>query len=319
MVMSLFADEFAEKTVKKYINQGIWLECSLSDYYTYLEYYDEGGYGSIHRVMDRFTGKHKILKRSSKKDFVKGHLKAFYTQKYLESVKIGSIQLDENLYVSQEAEFMVQIHQKLGGLELFDYYDDDDHYILIMEDGGRSLESIACSHRKKIIDLIRYKNYQTNFFYHTYLKQISQYLIKIYHQIKDIHDLGIHHNDLKPENILVCGEKITIIDYGVAKKVEKSYTSYHGTLEYVPFEFVKNGSYKPWDHTIWCFGIMLHFLTLMKYPFIKEEEVLDYNLDYLKINKLPQSFSNLIFDCLQKNPLNRPQNLLERLENLESY
>ncbi|CCV01976.1 serine/threonine-protein kinase pim-2-like [Invertebrate iridescent virus 22] len=319
MVMSLFADEFAEKTVKKYINQGIWLECSLSDYYTYLEYYDEGGYGSVHRVMDRFTGNYKVLKRSSKKDFVKGNLKAFHTQKYLESVKIGSLQLDENLYASQEAEFMVQIHQKLGGLELFDYYDDDDHYILIMEDGGRSLESIACSHRKKIIDLIRYKNYQTNFFYHTYLKQISQYLIKIYHQIKDIHDLGIHHNDLKPENILVCGEKITIIDYGVAKKVEESYTSYHGTLEYVPFEFVKNGSYKPWDHTIWCFGIMLHFLTLMKYPFIKEEEVLDYNLDYLKINKLPQSFSNLIFDCLQKNPLNRPQNLLERLENLESY
>lgn len=313
--MSLFADEFAEKTVKKYISQGIWLECSLSDYYTYLEYYDEGGYGSIHRIMDRFTGKYLILKRSSKKDFVKGHLKPFYKEnKYLLELCIN-----ENLYPSQEAEFMVKIHQKLGGIELFDYYDDDDHYILIMEDGGRSLESIACSHRKKILDLIRYKNYQTNFFYYTYLKQISQYLIKIYHQIKNIHDLGIHHNDLKPENILVCGEKITIIDYGVAKKVEDSYESYHGTLEYVPFEFVKNGSYKPWDHTIWCFGIMLHFLTLMKYPFVKEEEVLDYNLDYKKINKLPQSFSDLIYDCLQKNPLNRPQNLLERLENLKSY
>lgn len=320
MVMSLFADEFAEKTVKKYINEGIWLDCNLSDYYMYLEYYDDGGYGTIHKVMDRINGEYLILKRSSKKDFVEGCLEPYFNSVELtEKFKANILIINPSLKASKEAEFMAKIYEKLGGIAMRDYYDDDDHYILVMEDGGRSLESISCSHRKKIIDLVRYEAYQSNFFYRTYLKQIIGYMIKIYHKIKNIHDLGIHHNDLKPENILINEDEVTIIDFGVAKSVEESYENYKGTLEYIPYEFVETGSYKPWDHTIWCFGVMLHFLTLMKYPFLKEEDVLDYNLNYKKINKLPQSFSDLIYDCLQKDPVNRPQNLLERLQNLETY
>jgi serine/threonine protein kinase len=188
-----------------------------------------------------------------------------------------------------------------------------------MENGGRSLESIVCSHRKKIQDLVRYEAYQSNFFYHTYLSQIIKYVIDVYHKIKAVHDLGIHHNDLKPENILVADGEIIIIDYGVAKPVKEFYTGYKGTLEYIPYEYVEKGSYKPWDHTIWCFGVMLHFLALMKYPFLREEDVLDYHLNNQKINKLPLSFSNLIYDCLQKDPSKRPQNLLDRLEGLKTY
>jgi len=100
-------------------------------------------------------------------------------------------------------------------------------------------------------------------------------------------------------------------------KVEGHYESFKGTLEYIPYEYMINGSYKPWDHIVWSFGIMLHFFTLMKYPFLKEEEITEYNLDKNKINKLPPTFSNLIYDCLQKDPLKRPENLLERLENLK--
>jgi hypothetical protein len=55
----------------------------------------------------------------------------------------------------------------------------------------------------------------------------------------------------------------------------------------------------------------------MRFPFLKEEDVIEYNLNNKNIEKLPQSFSNLIYDCLQKDPSQRPRNLLERLENLE--
>jgi serine/threonine protein kinase len=313
--MTLFANEFAEKTVKKYISDGLWLDCNLSDYYTYLEYHDEGGYGSIHKVMDRFNGEYLILKHSSKKDFVSGTLDHL-------NFKIPndkSAVTDTKLKISKEAEFMVKLYEKLGSIKLYAYYDDDNYYIIVMENGGRSLESITCSHKKKIMDLVRYDAYQSNFFYHNYLKQLISYMIQIYHKIKSVHDLGIHHNDLKPENILIFKDKVTIIDFGVAKPIEKSYEGFKGTLEYVPYEYVKYGSYKPWDHTIWCFGIMLYFLTLMKYPFKKEEDVLNYNLDMIKISKLPPSFKNLILDCLQKDPSRRPQNLLERLKGLQTY
>jgi serine/threonine protein kinase len=280
-----------------------------------VEYYDEGGYGSIYKVKDKNLGSSLILKRSSKKDFVSGCLEPYFDTK--PAKLIGKIEYNSTLKVSREAEFLAKIYEKLGGVRLIDYYDDDDQYILVMEDGGRSLESIASFHRKKILELVRCEGYESNFFYRTYLTQIVKYLIKIYHKIKSIHELGIHHNDLKPENILINGGEASIIDFGVAKPLEKYYEEYKGTLEYIPFEFVKYGTYKPWDHTVWCFGIMLHFLTLMKYPFFREEDVLDYTLDCEKINKLPETFSALIYDCLQKEPSKRPKNILKRLEDLQ--
>lgn len=320
MVMSLFADEFAEKSVKKYINEGLWLNCNLSDYYVYLEYFDEGGYGTIHKVMDKINGEYLILKRSSKKDFIPGKLEPYFKVKLNKHFRDSeSLIIDTNLHASREAEFMVKIHEKLGGVKLCAYYDDEDHYLMVMEDGGRSLEDLICSHKKKITDLVRYEAYQTNFFYQIYLKQVKKYMINVYHKIKSIHDLGIHHNDLKPENILIDKDEVTIIDFGVSKPIQKMYEGFKGTLEYIPYEYVAEGSYKPWDHTIWCFGIMMHFLTLMKYPFVREEDVLEYNLNYKKINKLPPSISTLIYDCLQKDPSKRPQNLLERLEGLTLY
>jgi serine/threonine protein kinase len=307
--MSLFVEEFAEKIVKKYIKEGVWVDCSLSDSYIYLEYYDEGGYSSVHKVMDRINGKYLILKRSSKKDFV-----PLTPSRQLDVVQIQ---------ISQEAEFMSIVYQKLGGIKMYDYYDDDDHYILIMENGGRSLESITCSHKKKILDLVRYDGYKSNFFYQSYLNNIKRYMVNVYHKIKEIHDLGIHHNDLKPENILINGDDMFIIDFGVSKTIESEHTvfqTYKGTLQYIPYEYVVYGSYKPWNHTIWCFGVMLHFLTLMKYPFSKETDVINYRLNHEQIIKLPPTFSALILDCLHKQPSKRPQrNLLERLENLRSY
>jgi len=317
MALSTFAQEFDEKMVKKYINQGLWLKCCLSDYYTYLEYYDEGGYSSIYKLMDKATGEYFILKRSSKKDFVPGCLDPHFT-KPIDAQETALTKTD--LHVSKEAEFTVKIYEKLGGVRLYDYYDDDDHYILIMEDGGRSLDSIVCSHKKKILDLLRYGGCQSNLFYQRYLDQVIQYMIKVYHKIKGIHDLGIHHNDLKPENVLVDGDNnVTIIDFGVSKSIESADTTFgcfEGTLEYIPYEYMVHGLYKPWDHTVWSFGIMLHFLTLMEYPFLKEEDVAHYTLDCGRIDKLPPSFATLIHDCLHRDPSKRPRNLLKRLQDL---
>jgi serine/threonine protein kinase len=292
-----FTYDFSEKAVKKYVG-GKWETCYLSDDYMYLEYLDEGGYGSIHEVIDRCTGQRLILKHSSKKDFCKG-----------------------SSNISTEAEFLTVVYNKLGGIRLYRYYDNDDHYILIMDKGGTSLENVFSQHRKKIHSLLRYDAYKTNFFYNTYLQRVKECTIKVFRKIEAIHNLGIHHNDLKPENILISDnedeQNIIVIDFGVAKPVEHSYNTFRGTLEYVPYEYVAKGSYKPWDHTIWCFGVMLHFLTLMKHPFNREEDVLAYKLDWVLIGKLPPSFANLITDCLNKDPDKRPlYNMLERLQDL---
>lgn len=298
--MSLMIDEFAEKMLKRWINppteaidtdvlerDALWADCTVSERYVYLEYYDEGGYSSIHKVMDKHTGKHLILKKSYKTNTI-----------------------------NKEVIFMFKIYHKLGGLKIYDYYDDYDNYIIIMDDGGRSLEDIVCSHKKKIVDLLRYQKYRSNFFYQTHLVNVARYMIKALSKITEIHKLGIHHNDIKPENILVDEETIHIIDFGVSETIpsyQQPLTSFTGTLEYIPYEYVTHGSYQPWDHTVWCFGVMMHFLCLMRYPFLKEQDVAKYRLDTKRILKLPQGFASLIMDCLNKDPLKRPTNLMERL------
>jgi serine/threonine protein kinase len=312
--MSLLARDFAEKIVREYIDDGLWRKCNLSDHYVYLEYLDEGGYGCVHKVMDRKTGSYLIMKRSSKKNFVEGTLPP--STRRVEQHGDATLVVDRELHVSKEVEFMEIVHRELGGLKLYDYYDDIDHYIMVMEDGGRSLESLAYSHKKKIRDLVRRDQCKTNFFYRVHLKNIRDILVRVYHKIEAIHRLGIHHNDLKPANIVIRGTEVAVIDYGVAEHVESSYSRYKGTLEYVPYEYVADGSYKPWDHTVWCFGVMLHFLTLAKHPFLKEEDVLRHELDDAELDKLPPLFSNLVRECLRCNPLQRPKNLLERLEGL---
>lgn len=313
--MSLFINKFTEKPVRKYIKDNLWLTCNLFDDYKYLEYYDEGGYSSLHKIMSLNNGKHLILKRSIKKDFISGKLESFLNTE--KTLRINEKIQHEKIDTSQEAEFMVKVNKNLKGLKLYDYYDHENYYILVMEYGGRSLENLVTSHKKKILNLLRHNNHISNYFYSTYLMQVKLYMIKVYFEIKKIHNLGIHHNDLKLENILINDEgKINIIDFGVSKYIEPFYNDYKGTLEYIPYEFIKFGTYKPWNHTLWCFGIMLHYLTLMKYPFLKEEDVLNYNLDIDEIQKLPSSFSKLILNCLDKEPENRPRNLLEKLGNL---
>jgi serine/threonine protein kinase len=294
--MRAFKDEFAEKLVKRYMDEGLWLNCSLSDYYFYLEYFADGGYGTIHKVRSKSTGEILILKRSMKKEFIGGTLNQ--KQKLT-----GFEEINGDLKPGKEAEFMVKVHEKLGGLKLYDYYDDDDHYILVMENGGKSLDFVL--NPRSVVT----KQYTIS---------VVNYIIKIYKKIRELHELGIHHNDLKPENILVDSYgDITVIDFGVSKSVEEYYERFRGTLEYVPYEYAMNGSYKPWDHTIWSFGIMLHLFFLKQYPFLDEQDVIDYNLNKEKLNGLPMDISNLIYDCLNINPLLRPQNLLERLEQLK--
>jgi serine/threonine protein kinase len=95
------------------------------------------------------------------------------------------------------------------------------------------------------------------------------------------------------------------------------YTGFKGTMEYIPYEYATEGSYRAWDHTVWCFGVMLHFLCLMKYPFVKDEDIVRHKLNYDQIHKLPPEFGNLILDCLHKDPEKRPRNLLKRLKNLQ--
>ena len=113
--MSNFLCEFTEKTVKKYIGSNQWQDCTLSDNYMYLEYHDEGGYGTIHKVLDKATGEHLIMKQSSKKDFVPGKLADQGTPIGFADSKAEDLE-SASPKVSREAEYLVVVHNELNGL-----------------------------------------------------------------------------------------------------------------------------------------------------------------------------------------------------------
>jgi serine/threonine protein kinase len=289
--MSTLKEQFTEKVYLKYDN-GQWINSILSDVYMYLEYYTEGGYGSIHKIMNKTTGEHLILKHSSKKDF----------------------RHTNNLGV--EASFMMLAYQHCGGLKLHAYYDDHDHYILIMQQGGTSLDNVFYCHSRKIKELVRTSKCLTNMFYKNHIQTIVNLMIKVYHKNEELYRCGIHHNDLKLENILLYDNEVTIIDFGVSKAVEDSYTSYRGSLECVPYEYLAYGSYKPYDQTLWCFGVMMYILCFMALPFNKEEDLLNGDIDHEKLKRIPEGMAALISECLNKDPVKRPLNLLQRLTDL---
>lgn len=91
--------------------------------------------------------------------------------------------------------------------------------------------------------------------------------------VQVVHNERIVHSDLKPGNFLLVGERLKLIDFGIAKRIASNTTNISrensvGTISYMAPEAVKQGALKigrPSD--IWSLGIILYQMVYMKSPF----------------------------------------------------
>jgi len=91
--------------------------------------------------------------------------------------------------------------------------------------------------------------------------------------VQVVHNERIVHSDLKPGNFLLVGERLKLIDFGIAKRIASNTTNISrensvGTISYMAPEAVKQGTLKigrPSD--IWSLGIILYQMVYMKSPF----------------------------------------------------
>ena len=148
---------------------------------------------------------------------------------------------------------------------------------------------------------------------------------------------SIIHRDIKPSNIFIVqnsglGEVVKILDFGIAKPMlpdEGKPQQFMGTLAYCSPEQIQGGEL---DHRsdIYSLGIVMYQMLTGEIPIMPKENSFGSWYEAHRQNKpksfnpelkLPTTLANLIFQCLEKNPADRPQTvgtISQILKKLES-
>lgn len=148
---------------------------------------------------------------------------------------------------------------------------------------------------------------------------------KIYHLV---------HRDIKPANIIVIpdpilGQLVKILDFGIAKFLNSSAAlntkGFHGTLPYCSPEQL-DGAELDNRSDIYSLGVMMFEMLTGQKPWQPETEYFGawYKVHLFEkpraiaeVNpyvQIPQQLNDLIMNCLQKKPNQRPQNMGEILK-----
>jgi serine/threonine protein kinase len=155
------------------------------------------------------------------------------------------------------------------------------------------------------------------------------------------HDEGIIHRDLKPANLMVVDpdtpkERIKVMDFGLAKLMEgetlRKVTDTNvdfavGTPGYICPEQVRG---EEMDHRgdLYSVGVMMYELLSGRLPFtgptsmdILLAHATEYPAPFSELGLMgwvPQQVEQLVFDCLAKDPEDRPQTARELAERFDT-
>ncbi len=151
--------------------------------------------------------------------------------------------------------------------------------------------------------------------------------------LSEIHSKGILHRDIKSHNIMTSESGYVLMDFGLSRSSllgsQTSTGAVIGTLGYSAPEQITNSSLD--ERTdIFGLGVVLYEMVTGTMPFKGNNEMALlhslFNLDPVepgKINELvPKALSDVILNCLQKNPQNRYQSseeLVSSLERIKNY
>lgn len=142
------------------------------------------------------------------------------------------------------------------------------------------------------------------------------------------HRAGIVHRDLKTENIML-GERIKILDFGIARRSQDSNVTIAGRLVGTPRSMSPEQTIgQPADarSDLFALGVLLYETLTGRSPFIADSIV--ETLQRIATHKQPpvqrlnprinEDFSRLVDRLLEKNPNHRPQRAIDVVEALQA-
>ncbi|KAG1945792.1 uncharacterized protein LOC120486501 [Pimephales promelas] len=117
---------------------------------------------------------------------------------------------------------------------------------------------------------------------------------------------GVLHRDVKLENLLINPDSLDVklIDFGCGEILsDEGYTSFAGTKEYCPPEYITNGEYHGKPATVWSLGILM--FTLLQGRFPEQEDLDNLNDNNWVKDGLSQECCELLCGLLRINPETR--------------
>lgn len=245
--------------------------------YEILEEIGCGNFTSIHRALEKETGKHWAVKIAQKKVLVKKHKeKDLLAEKHCLNKLKG-------------VAGVVQIHQT--------FQDELNLYIVMELVEGKELWEIM------------------NIFGFKKKARAYHYFVQLLGVVAELHRLGIVHRDLKPENVMIrtADDQIKVIDFGSAKDVvekvasmgnsstgRKFFEHFMGTPNYMAPECIHN-KFSDARSDVYSLGCLFYNLVAGLPPFLGGSEYLIFRaaLDTTPV------FYDFLFDAEEAEMISR--------------
>lgn len=271
----------------------------LSSKYEPLAYLGGGGFGKVFKVKDKTLERICALKvlNFRRLDLLRKPKREEIKKRFIREAKI---------YANCTHPYIVQIYE-IGG-------EDSFPYISIQYIEGKTLnDEIAEKGKLEFIQIL----------------EISKSILPA---LEHMHKTGIVHRDLKPPNIMIENEtdKIVIIDFGFAKKLDASSLittgTGFGTPSYLAPELWKDFKKAEPGADIYSYGVMLYEMLTGEVPFKGENQV-DVMHGHLyrpvpdarlRNPKAPRGTQKIIKKTMAKKPQNRYSSAGELLNALKA-
>ncbi len=145
------------------------------------------------------------------------------------------------------------------------------------------------------------------------------------------HEVGVIHRDIKPDNIMLTATGMPkLTDFGVARKLNAPQLTRTGacvgTPYYIAPELCRGGMPSP-ASDIYSFGSTLYMLLAYRPPFLSDDMealfgmLLSQPAPDIKIYRpgLDQNLADLIMECLNKRPEDRPESMMAVAKRLDPF